>query len=351
MPREVFLALASEPQEAILRESLQAHGVTVDCLPLGAHLETAAQQATRGTAAPLLLIDLAVLAQLHTSAEAFCTWQRSYCAAAKLVLCCAGLHAVPPLARAWARELGALDLLPGCDLAHSRASLRPTLKTLLALLDGCAVDDAATEQALRALPRSVDRSTRIAQAWDHLDELRALGLAPATLAAAIAGGVDIRARQYRARTYEDCFVGAALVEWLMQTAHLTRADALRAGQALLALGDIYHVARAQPFRDGHFFYRVRAQTPALEALNLCQVIAHMRSELPIRDRKYHGTLYPGCFAGADATAWMKKTLALNENEAMTLGELLLELFVIHHVLDDHHFRDGKYFFRFFEDET
>jgi hypothetical protein len=352
MSREVFLALASAPQEAILREALQAQGVTVNCLPLGAHLQTAVQQAVRGAAAPLLLIDLPVLAQLHTSADAFSAWKRGHCAAAELVLFCSGLHAVPPLARAWARELGARDLLPGCELAHARGSLWPTLETVLAVLGAGTVDDAAVERALRALPRSVDDTTRTAQAWQHLDTLHALGLAPATLAAAIAGGggVDIRARNYRTRVYEDCFIGAALVDWLVRTAGLDRADARRAGQALLALGYIDHVARAQPFRDGHFFYRVRAQTPALHALNLCRVIAQMRNDLPIRDRAYRGEVYARCFAGADALAWMKKTLALNESEAMTLGEWLLELFVIHHVLDDHRFRDGRYFFRFFEDE-
>ena len=36
MSRSGFLALASEPQETLLSAALQAHGIAITCLPLGA---------------------------------------------------------------------------------------------------------------------------------------------------------------------------------------------------------------------------------------------------------------------------------------------------------------------------
>ncbi len=351
--RSVFLALASAPQEAILRAALEAHGISVNSLPLGAHLETAAQQAMRDTPPPLFLIDLAVLAQLTVSAAAFCAWARRQDANVDVLLVCCGLHAVDTQARTWAQRLGARDLLPGCELAHRRESLLPALATILSWLQAGTVDETALQRALSDLPPNVDRTTQVAQAWQHVALLREFGLEPGELTALIrgTGGVDIRARTYRINTYDECFVGDALVDWLVATFHLQRAAALRVGGALFALGHLYHVVREQPFQDGHFFYRVRAETPTLSALDLGRVVERMRGgEVPVRDRIFHGVAYPRCFVGAEAATWMRKALALSENEAMTLGERLLELFIMHHVLDEHHFRNGNFFFRFYQDE-
>ncbi len=353
MPRDVFAAFASEPQETILRAALEAHGVAVNGLPLGAHLETAIQQAMRAAEPPLLIIDLAVLAQLHGSAAAFCAWKGRACAPADLLLYCSGQYAVQTPARAWAQAMGARDLLPGCDLVHCGESLRPALDTILALLGAGPADWPAAEVALQALPAGLDQSTQVAQAWQHVDVLRSHGFEAAELVALMRGaqGVEIRARRYRAKTYDECFVGTDCVNWLMRTAQIGRDDALRVGQALFALGYIYHVVREQPFRDGHFYYRLRAQSPRIDALDLRAVVDQLRSAVPIRDRKYRGHSYQQCFVGAAAVSWMRQTWALSQNEALTLGERLLELFVIHHVLEEHHFRDGTFFYRFCEDEA
>lgn len=94
-----------------------------------------------------------------------------------------------------------------------------------------------------------------------------------------------------------------------------------------------------------------AESSRLNALDLCEVTQRMR-ERPnvIRDRKFHGVIYPACFVGSDAVAWLKQTYQLSENEAMTLGQRMIDLFIVHHVVDQRPFRDGKFFYRFHQDE-
>lgn len=335
--------------------ALAAHGIADTALPLSAHLETAVMQAMRSTQPPLLLIDLAVLAQLATGADEFCAWKQSHCASADLLLYCSTLHAVSAQARAWAQRLGARDLLPGCDPAHGRESLLPSMHTILALLGAGGADEAATEQALRALPFMPDDTAPVAQAWQLRDALRQAGVDAGVLNAKMcgAGGVDIRARRFRTKTYNECFVGHEAVDWLVQNggAACSRMDALRIGQMLLELGHIYHAGHEQPFRDGHFFYRAHADTARLNALDLCDVVARLRDGgVRIRDCKFHGVRYPACFVGADAVTWMGDTFELCEHEAITLGQRLIDLYIVHHVTNSQPFRNGHFFYRFYQDE-
>lgn len=356
MSRRVFLALASEPQETLLRAALGAHDIAVDTLPLGAHLETALQQAMRATEPPLLVIDLPVLAQLKTCATAFCAWKREHCANTELLLYCSSLHAVHAQARTWAQRMGARDLLPGCELSHWRTSLLPALGTLLEALGVGAPDEAATARALQSLPALLDHDSAVAHAWRQHDLLCRLGATPEALVAALGGRLAMATRRYRTRAYEECCVGTELVNGLCDVAKAAdaphaREDVLPVGQALLELGYLYHVVREQPLRDGNFYYRLRAQSPRLDALDLCAVVEQWRGAVPIRDRRYRGVVYPRCFTGSEAVAWMRRALALNENEVMTLGERLLELSVFHHVFDEHHFCNRPLFYRFYQDEA
>jgi small-conductance mechanosensitive channel len=81
-------------------------------------------------------------------------------------------------------------------------------------------------------------------------------------------------------------------------------------------------------------------------------VARMRGPggVPIRDRRYLHRVYPSCFVGSEAVDWMVASSRLTRSEAIKLGELLVERRVIHHVLDELGFRDGKFFYRFRADE-
>ena len=70
----------------------------------------------------------------------------------------------------------------------------------------------------------------------------------------------------------------------------------------------------------------------------------------IEDRRYLLNLYPRCFIGRDAVAWLRKNEGLGRREAIHVGRLMVERGHFHHVLDEHPFDDGVFFYRFYADE-
>jgi potassium efflux system protein len=83
------------------------------------------------------------------------------------------------------------------------------------------------------------------------------------------------------------------------------------------------------------------------------LVARMRSGegVPIVDRRHLLTTYPRCFVGREAVDWMTRTAGLTRKEAVALGQLLADRGIIHHVLDEHGFKDSKLFYRFRADEA
>jgi small-conductance mechanosensitive channel len=72
--------------------------------------------------------------------------------------------------------------------------------------------------------------------------------------------------------------------------------------------------------------------------------------LEIKDRRYRSNLYPACFIGAEAVEWLVQTQNCTRTQAIQLGQLLIDRGIMHHVLDEHPFRDDYSFYRFYVDE-
>ena len=85
---------------------------------------------------------------------------------------------------------------------------------------------------------------------------------------------------------------------------------------------------------------------------ISQLVEQMRGPegLTIQDRRFRLTLYPNCFIGSEAVAWIVKTQKATRAEALRLGQLLVELGIVHHVTDEHGFKDEHLFYRFYEDD-
>jgi len=85
---------------------------------------------------------------------------------------------------------------------------------------------------------------------------------------------------------------------------------------------------------------------------ISQLVEQMRGPegLAIQDRRFRLTLYPNCFIGSEAVAWIVKTQRATHTEAIRLGQLLVELGIVHHVTDEHGFKDEHLFYRFYEDD-
>lgn len=72
------------------------------------------------------------------------------------------------------------------------------------------------------------------------------------------GGVEVKNRPFRLKTYPHCFVGSEAVDWLVAYLRVSRGDSVRVGQRLLTENWIHHVVDEQAFQDDYFFYRFRA---------------------------------------------------------------------------------------------
>jgi hypothetical protein len=72
--------------------------------------------------------------------------------------------------------------------------------------------------------------------------------------------------------------------------------------------------------------------------------------LEIKDRRDRLNLYPVCFIGSEAVDWLVQRQNCTREEAIALGQLLIERGIIHHVSDEHPFQDDYHFYRFYADE-
>jgi potassium efflux system protein len=74
------------------------------------------------------------------------------------------------------------------------------------------------------------------------------------------------------------------------------------------------------------------------------------SGIAILDRRHRLRLYPRCFLGRDAVDWLVREETLTREQAVSVGRLLVERNLMHHVLDEHTFQDDALFYRFRVDD-
>jgi len=87
--------------------------------------------------------------------------------------------------------------------------------------------------------------------------------------------------------------------------------------------------------------------------DLEELTARLKRVIDIQDRKYGfpSKTYPKCFVGSEAVAQLvKEGFAMDEEDAVRIGNMLLNAGVFHHVLDAHPFKNEELFYRFLADE-
>ncbi|MCA1994006.1 MAG: mechanosensitive ion channel, partial [Coleofasciculus sp. S288] len=111
-------------------------------------------------------------------------------------------------------------------------------------------------------------------------------------------------------------------------------------------------AAGAPSEDSIYEVATSESGEELTAAEVEELVAAMRGEggLAIADRRYRLNLYPACFIGSEAVEWLVHKRNCTREEAIDLGQLLVDWGIIHHVLDEHPFRDGYFFYRFYADE-
>ncbi|MDY6939961.1 MAG: hypothetical protein SWY16_20190 [Cyanobacteriota bacterium] len=88
----------------------------------------------------------------------------------------------------------------------------------------------------------------------------------------------------------------------------------------------------------------------LSCLDCRKLTAQMRKKpgLHLRDRRCNFRLYSQCFSGRDAVSWMMKYLNLSRDEAIELGQQLMEKKWIYHITHEHPFLDECLLYQFYE---
>lgn len=87
-----------------------------------------------------------------------------------------------------------------------------------------------------------------------------------------------------------------------------------------------------------------------EQLPLSEVVHRFRASVDVRDRKYRLSTYCRTFVGEHAvSALVVGGVARNREDAVRLGQELLDAGVIEHCVREHNFSDAMLFYRFIED--
>jgi hypothetical protein len=66
----------------------------------------------------------------------------------------------------------------------------------------------------------------------------------------------------------------------------------------------------------------------------------------VADRRWLLKLHRACFVGSEAVDWLVRHAGVTRPEAALLGERMVRLGLVRHVLDEHGFHDGRFYFRF-----
>ena len=341
-----LLLLSGDPTTlALIRAASDAFDCVLDAFPDATDLQRKLDKPGNDMTVKVIF-DLGALAIAGVRPANACTRVRQVFPAAKIGLIAPATHHIDYAATEWAEETGA-------DVIVAQVNARRWAATGERLLAGILDDDDAVAASSRrvgpylraaAQTAGVNVQARLIAAAEAMNiDLPALAFRMQR-----SGGVNIADRRYRLRIYPECFVASEAVTWLERALRVPRETAIAIGQALQAAGLIYHVAREQPFADETLYFRV-SQIPSRWNVERFYSLIRSASGFDVADRSHLGTTYPRCFVGSEAVEWMQSQ-GHTLNEALSVGQRLIELSLMHHVVDEHPFKNEKLYYRFYRDE-
>lgn len=348
--------LLDSPEEAKLwAGAFSSQGMGAEPFALGNGLEALAADPRAANARGVMVDALALAVHDVTPAE-LAAFLQARLPGVALFVRLPRRTGISPAEQAWARHHGIASLLPGSSVAAWQDSLAPVLSRMLASMERPSLDTARLEKHLTAMVRNGEepRPGPIKDAYVDAYYLERAGVSAPRLYDALhdADGVAVSDRAWRGRSYRDCFVAQQAVDWLVARFGLRRATALQACRFLWRTGRLHHVLREASFDDDFLFFRFGGRRSELDHVDLVQVESAMRAAdgVPIEERAHLAKVYPRCFVGGEAVDWLMARYRLPLGAAETIGQRLLELGVFHHVVDEHGFVEGNFFYRFRADE-
>ncbi|MGK7884448.1 MAG: DEP domain-containing protein [Crocosphaera sp.] len=98
--------------------------------------------------------------------------------------------------------------------------------------------------------------------------------------------------------------------------------------------------------------KVQPRNDRLTNSDLKIIVNKIRGEngIEIKDRRYLLKQYPKCFVGNQLVDWMMNNLSISLEQAIKIGQQLVDNKIIHHVHDQHEFENKYLFYRFYLDE-
>ena len=90
----------------------------------------------------------------------------------------------------------------------------------------------------------------------------------------------------------------------------------------------------------------------IKNIDLEDLVSKMRSVggIKIKDRRHNLKVYKQCIVGSDVCEYLINSLELSIEQAVSLGQRLMDEKWIHHVVDEHPFKNDRLFYRFYWDE-
>lgn len=336
---QVCLQLPDGPSRDALRAGLMAMNVIPVNLPPPGPALTEALDRLASDPQALVWFDISnpLPRVQHRFDQLLRTWPQAL--RPRTTLCRLAAGHVSPADRSWVQSLGFADLVAAFDDPGPTAALRRSLDRVAVHTGRTTLPDDELLRYLRALPGSAQ--TRSPRAL-----IRArTGLEAEALADLLQFKLDIRDRSYRLRKYPACLVAREAVQWMRQHLGLNAAQAVEVDQALQDLGLMYHVAHEQSFADEELFFRVRAPAQ-MSKVHVGQTWRALREQLVVVDRSYLGKTYPNCWIGQEAVNLLSEMRSMTRHEGELLLHRVMQFGLFSHVLGEHGFIDGHYFYRF-----
>lgn len=358
---EVLLHLPAVPGTDALRAGLMALKCIPTNLPLSALERLAAFKRLSNSERTFLLIDVSnQKVGAADSLDAVCRGLPEMLRSRTLLTRLAGGH-VSNDDRAWVKALGFVDMIAEIDVNDVQGDLRvvidaaarllalePLSVTELARYVGgvaaasksaavLAVSSAASDPLRREKPTTPHAHRALIRAYTHLSAEK--------LADLLCDGLAIKDRTYHFKKYPACFVASEAVAWMGNRFELAPSNAVAVGQALEALGLLYHVEQKHVFDNELWFFRL-ALSRAPSALGYAQAAKVLRERVVVANRTYLGSEYPQCWVGAQAVDVLVAHRPMPRYQAHRILHRLMSFGLFRHVVDEKPFVDGNFFYRF-----
>ncbi|MEN9567252.1 MAG: hypothetical protein RLZZ69_2448, partial [Cyanobacteriota bacterium] len=89
-----------------------------------------------------------------------------------------------------------------------------------------------------------------------------------------------------------------------------------------------------------------------QRISIRQLAMEMHSEkgVEIKTRRHKLMLFQRCFLGNEAVDWIANKVKISREDALVLGQKMLDKGIFQHVTNEHQFKDEPLFYRFNEDQ-